>query len=1507
MRSKRKGLLILISVISILSLVGSITSIASAQLRAITVPWYPGKPSVPHNAYNGHPTTFKAIARGGTGSYTYEWDFNGDGTYDSSNTTTNRYNLSVRYTYPNQSSDKTFIARIRVTSGTETDTAEYPVTIYADASLGVRVNVAIDDGLWYLHTSQARSTSGDIDYGYWYYSGYYASPTASAVQAFEVHGHLETGDYDTNPYVETVSRGLKYMFTRLSSQGISNQTYGNPDTNGNGIGISGTGNRQIYELGQIMDAIVATGTPDAVTTTGGTNIIGRTYKDILQDMVDMYAWGQYDSASVGGGWRYSWNTHPDNSAAQWGAIGMLAAEEIFGLSIPQWVKDRNNVWLNYSYDGTGFGYTSRGCGVALTPGGMVQLAFCDKTTADSRWRTAENWIANNWDWWIGRNNFYAYYAFTKAMREAQQDADLEPEPVIDLTATGLDWYGDETRGLAQKLVSLQSSSGYWNYYGTALGTGWTLIILNPTLFERVPIAIAKAHPVSVPCGGGPGSTVNFDHSDSKHMDSPTHEIVLIKWDFDASDGIDWDSPDYSTDDLYASPTHVYVRHGQYIATLQVVDDNDPPKTAEASIVINVTIENHKPVADPGGPYEILAHMGVTLDASGSFDPDESCGDEVVEYWWDLDNDGINDDANDGIVTLTWAELNSFGITGPDEYVIRLMVVDSFGEEDIEITTLSVYSNEPIAVANAEPLEAPPTYSIRFDGSASYHTNPGKEIVRYEWDFESDGIYDAEGIMVTHSYDAVDTYTATLRVTDNNDPPLTDTDPIDITIKPPPNPPVADADPDEPDDGYITEIGVGITLDGSHSFDPDEEIWEDYVSSYEWDLDNDGSFDDASTAIVNLSWEDLVNLGIFAVGSHIITLRVTDAGLYGAPPLSDTETTVLDIYINEPVAVAVAIPDEVGCNQEVTFDGSNSYHQYPLRDIVGYEWDFEGDGIYDAEGIMVTHTYNRFGTYQATLRVTDNNVPPKTDTAQVEVRVTIGNNPPVADGNPLNTDPAYETSLGIPVLLDASQSYDPDASCGDEIVKYEWDTDNDDLYGTDDDPDDLVGVMVSYVNPGWEVENTYAVHLRVTDTFGATDVHSPITIYIVPNMPPVASCMNVTVDADESCQANASIDNGSSDPDPGDTIILSQDPPGPYGLGDTIVTLTATDSYGATDTCEATVTVQDTTPPVLENCPGDITTDNDPGQCGAAVTWTPPTATDNCPDVSLSSNHTPGGFFFSECADTATGTQVTYTATDDSGNTASCSFKVTVVDRDPPVLGEIVTTLDPVQLNTPVETNAGFTDSCPFDTHTALWDWGDGITSSGDVTESGGSGSVAGNHAYTIPGVYTVQLTVTDDCGNSSDISIFQYIVVYDPDDGFVTGGGWIDSPEGAYNPDPDLTGKANFGFVSKYKRGAMAPIGQTEFQFKVADFNFHSDSYEWLVVAGPRAQFKGTGTINGEGNYEFILTAIDGQISGGGGADKFRIMIWSGDGMVYDNQPGAPIDGEPATVIDGGSIVIHSR
>jgi len=90
----------------------------------------------------------------------------------------------------------------------------------------------------------------------------------------------------------------------------------------------------------------------------------------------------------------------------------------------------------------------------------------------------------------------------------------------------------------------------------------------------------------------------------------------------------------------------------------------------------------------------------------------------------------------------------------------------------------------------------------------------------------------------------------------------------------------------------------------------------------------------------------------------------------------------------------------------------------------------------------------------------------------------------------------------------------------------------------------------------------------------------IGAYEAGNRAPIAQCKDVTVQAGSSCTANAAIDDGSYDPDAGDTISLSQSPDGPYALGTNSVTLTATDGAGASDSCTANVTVADSTPPVI---------------------------------------------------------------------------------------------------------------------------------------------------------------------------------------------------------------------------------------------------------------------------------------------------------------------------------------
>ena len=179
-----------------------------------------------------------------------------------------------------------------------------------------------------------------------------------------------------------------------------------------------------------------------------------------------------------------------------------------------------------------------------------------------------------------------------------------------------------------------------------------------------------------------------------------------------------------------------------------------------------------------------------------------------------------------------------------------------------------------------------------------------------------------------------------------------------------------------------------------------------------------------------------------------------------------------------------------------------------------------------------------------------------------------------------------------------------------------------------------------------------------------------------NQPPVAQCQDVSALADENCQAPASVDNASFDPDgPGDIALLIQSPGGLYGLGVTDVTLTITDLASESDVCTATVTVVDQTDPSL-TCPADLLLECSDG--GAVGTFAA-TAIDNCSVGTPTCDAESGSDF-------ALGmTTVTCSVADGSGNTDSCSSKITVQDTTPPTVS-CVESVNPSGKNVPKARN-----------------------------------------------------------------------------------------------------------------------------------------------------------------------------------------------------------------------------
>jgi subtilase family serine protease len=259
------------------------------------------------------------------------------------------------------------------------------------------------------------------------------------------------------------------------------------------------------------------------------------------------------------------------------------------------------------------------------------------------------------------------------------------------------------------------------------------------------------------------------------------------------------------------------------------------------------------------------------------------------------------------------------------------------------------------------------------------------------------------------------------------------------------------------------------------------------------------------------------------------------------------------------------------------------------------------------------------------------------------------------------------------------------------------------------------------------------------------------------------------------------------------------------------------------------------------------------------------------------------------------TIITWTVED--GDQRVTDEQFVIISNDDPVINSIIAPEDPQPITQEILLSAYYSDN---NISTVTWNWGDGTTNEGSFSE----GIATGTHLYSLPGVYTITLTIVDDCGATSN-SEFQYLVIYDPSAGFVTGRGFIYSPPGAYLADLLLEGEANFGFVSKYKKGAKIPDGRTQFEFLAGDFHFESTAYEWLTVAGSKGMFKGEGVVSGQADiYGFLLSAIDDDISG----DKFRIKIWVkiSEEVIYDNEIGSNETGDPTTLLTRGSIKVHT-
>lgn len=707
-----------------------LTVIFSAPVLAdqpvvMTVPGDANNPTVRHQVIAGRPVSLKGAVDAASIGATWSWD-PGDGSEPYTGVVGDaHWAVWAEHTYSGSSGDF-FAATLTVDNGADpVGTATFPIVIRAD-SVPTRANVAIAEGLWYMHRMQRRFDADEmgvqdqagstIPMGNWTFwgTGSYVTVSAQAatLNAFEANGHRENGDA-SNPYTETVARGMRYLIARLVAVPLDVQTTGllagqdtrsdDPDMNGNGVGITIDSRYPLvdvyaydppYQLGMVMDAIVASGRPGGVATTGPEGVIGKTYGDIVQDMVDWYAMAQSDNAN-NGGWRYSpfnnsFGNH-DNSTSGWAATGIVAAEDLFGAVVPGWLFTRNQNGLEQTdnesdtADNDGVhGYTDSPSplwgaygtsGAALVQMSMNALAATTSATPDERWVRAENLFRRHFDDAVAgdnfKNSYYAMFNFSKAMRTAK------PAPVVNIgtvagaaeggvgcgPSTGcaaegpkvLDWYNDPVSGLAQHIVGLQTTTGASigmfqdlagatvSFYDNAHVQPWATQILTRTLAQAGPIAVGEV----TPNPAGEGFTITLDHSRSFHQD-PARSLVLFEWDIDGDGVYDLSSTELDPDlPLQVVGGFTCPESDPLPCTIQlslrVTDDASVAVSTTDIVVLDLSIPPFAPTAIAGGPYGVCVGEPLTVDGSASFDIDEGNSesgeapfDTITLYEWELD-------------------------------------------------------------------------------------------------------------------------------------------------------------------------------------------------------------------------------------------------------------------------------------------------------------------------------------------------------------------------------------------------------------------------------------------------------------------------------------------------------------------------------------------------------------------------------------------------------------------------------------------------------------------------------------------------------------------------------------------------------------------------------------------------------------------------------------------------------------------------------------------------------
>ena len=402
--------------------------------------------------------------------------------------------------------------------------------------------------------------------------------------------------------------------------------------------------------------------------------------------------------------------------------------------------------------------------------------------------------------------------------------------------------------------------------------------------------------------------------------------------------------------------------GTFTVTLTVTDDDGDSGTD----IETMSVSNTGPVADAGGPYLVDEGSSITLDASGSYDPDG--GDATLAYAWDFDGDGEYDDATN--ITPTFSAVTLDGTSPPKMVQIGLKVTDGSGDSNFATANVEVSNVAPTATIVGAPTTSPKGVQIDLTNEV---IDPGvDDTFDYSWTITRNGSPFASGTdeNISLTPELIGSYVVSLAVTDDDGGEGTDQKTIVVENATP----VADAG-----GPYDVNEGGTVSLDASATTDDD---LPNETLAYAWDFDGDGEYDDATG--VSPSFSAAAIDGTSPVNAVDVALRVRD--ISGDTAFATTQVRVANVSPTVEIGGA-PITSPVG----TVIDLTSTVDDPGALDTHSYLWE-----VRDSAGVVATgneanfsFTPTQHADYSVTLTVTDDDQGASSDTTTIRALTDLG--------------------------------------------------------------------------------------------------------------------------------------------------------------------------------------------------------------------------------------------------------------------------------------------------------------------------------------------------------------------------------------------------------------------------------------------------------------------------------------------------------------------------------------